>query len=42
MAEGGTLFTGGLNWETNDFVTLVKPRGGVAAWVITARKWGGN
>lgn len=42
MRERETLFTGGLNWETNDFVTLVKPRGGVAAWVITVRKCGGN
>lgn len=41
-AKGETLFTGGLNCESNDFVTMVKPRGGVAAWVITVRKWGGN
>lgn len=36
------VFTGGLNCETNDFVTLVKPCGGMAAWVITVRQRGGN
>lgn len=36
------VFTGGLNCETNDFVTLVKPCGGMAAWVITVRQRGSN
>lgn len=36
------LFTGGLKCETNDFVTLVKPRGGMAAWAITVRQQAGN
>lgn len=40
--EEEKLFTGGLKCETNDFVTLVKPRGGMAAWVITARQRDGN
>lgn len=40
--EKKKLFTGGLNCETNDFVTLVKPCGGMAAWVITVRQRGGN
>lgn len=35
-------YTGGLKCETNDFVTLVKPRGGMAAWVITVRQRAGN
>lgn len=44
VCERGTkeekLFTGGLKCETNDFVTLVKPRGGMAAWVITVSSAG--
>lgn len=40
--EEEKLFTGGLKCETNDFVTLVKPRGGMAAWVITVRQRAGN
>lgn len=36
------LFTGGLKCETNDFVTLVKPRGGMAARAITVRQRAGN
>lgn len=44
VCERGTkkekLFTGGLKCETNDFVTLVKPRGGMAAWVITVSSVG--
>lgn len=40
--EKEKLFMGGLKCETNDFVTLVKPSGGMAAWVITVRQWAGN
>ena len=36
------LFMGGFKCETNDFVTLVKPLGGMAAWVITVRQRAGN
>lgn len=38
----GKALYGWLKCETNDFVTLVKPRGGMAAWVITVRQRAGN